>query len=154
MTSQNGQIGAGIWEIAKNETNSTSESWFAWEILLPSENTIANLAGLFSSNLFAQVEVFTDRIVFFDGEVKPGETLLKSFELEQVTSGVMSMSHSRSTDMITNSEIQDGFDQLPLTESHQLVLSVSEPFSISLMAFGLTGILLRRKIICCEKFLL
>ena len=148
LTADTGDIPVGSWSLEKSETNDTSDSWFGWEISLPSANTIADLSGTFSSNLFSQVAVFSDRIVFFDGEVQPGETLQKFFELEQLLAGVMSMSHNRIITTPTLAQINDGFPALPSSETHNITLqTVPEPSTWLLFVVGIGGVLgfLRRK---------
>ena len=105
---------------------------------------------IFSSSHFQQVTVVPERnaIVFHDGEVPSGETLLKTFQVNQSSALTtpLVMSHNRSPVIPTTSAIQNGFPSLPRTSVTVDPQIVPEPATIlgSTTALGF-GALLKRK---------
>lgn len=138
-----GQIPTGVVSVLKHETNATSDTWGAWEISLNPENSSAYLPGTFYSDKFAQVAVFSDRIVFYDGIVMPGETLTKFFQLNHAIEGTLTMSHSKRPllDEVTDDAINNGFPPPSETTTVDITLqTVPEPSStLSLLALGTLG---------------
>lgn len=108
-------IPTGRWSVTKNERNDTGAPWRGWEIIFGPDTEVPPDA-VFSSNFFTQVTAVPSRnaLVFHGGEVPPGATLIKSFEVIQLNTGGMVMSHNRSDSDPTPLEIQDGFPGLPL----------------------------------------
>ncbi|HLG65693.1 MAG TPA: DUF6423 family protein [Ktedonosporobacter sp.] len=91
---------AGEWSIIKSETNLTDSSWFAWQItfgegmfLAPgSEDRV--LARQYKAH-YANAE--KGRLTFYDGEVRPGEAVLKMFTIRTPVPRIV-MAHDREKD--------------------------------------------------------
>jgi len=79
---------AGRWQVIKAETNLTDQTWVAIQAVTDEETTFVNDADtMILSRQFAKSMMTPDqrRLIFYDGEVRPGESLLKVYSLE--TSG-------------------------------------------------------------------
>jgi hypothetical protein len=75
----------GIWQVIKSETNLTDQTWVAIQATADEESTFVNDAEtLILSRQFAKSFMTPDqrRLTFYDGEVRPGEALLKVYTLE------------------------------------------------------------------------
>lgn len=94
----------GVWTFYKAETNLTNESWTMWQILLgdafriPSEVALRKASSRQFKNVLYREDV--NAIMFYNGEVRPGEPVLKIFNVEVVEGGEQPltfgmMSHSR-----------------------------------------------------------
>jgi hypothetical protein len=95
---------AGRWRVVKAETNLTDCSWLAWQVSLGEGTTVAEDA----TNLcrqFGKVHVPDDRsrVTFYDGEIRPGEAILKIFELQTKLPRIV-MAHNR---MDEEEEVED-----------------------------------------------
>jgi hypothetical protein len=78
----------GRWQVIKSETNLTDQTWVAIQATTDEETTFVNDADtMVLSRQFAKSFMTPDqrRLTFYDGEVRPGEALLKVYSLE--TSG-------------------------------------------------------------------
>jgi hypothetical protein len=78
----------GRWQVIKAETNLTDQTWVAIQATTDDETTFVNDADtMILSRQFAKSFMTPDqrRLIFYDGEVRPGESLLKAYSLE--TSG-------------------------------------------------------------------
>lgn len=87
----------GRWQMIKSETNLTDQTWVAIQATTDEESTFVNDADtLVLSRQFAKSFMTPDqrRLVFYDGEVRPGEALLKIYTLE-TSSRRPSYSYSR-----------------------------------------------------------
>lgn len=90
----------GVWTIIKAETNLTKESWTSWVMRLgqgmkiPSDKT----NQLLYSRQFNDAQYFSEynAIVFGNGEVRPGEPVLKIYTVE-LESNVYTLSHGSRT---------------------------------------------------------
>ncbi|GAB3463440.1 DUF6423 family protein [Actinophytocola sediminis] len=75
----------GRWQIIKSETNLTDQTWVAMQVTTD-ENThfVEDGDAMVMSRQFAKTFLTPDmrRLTFFDGEVRPGEAVLKVFEIE------------------------------------------------------------------------
>jgi hypothetical protein len=103
---------AGRWQVVKSETNLTDRAWKAWQITFGEGTTMAadghNLCRQFSS---LYVTDAGDRLCFYDGEIRPGEAVLKMFTVEAKVSRIV-MAHNRPTE-----EEEEGDDiDFPTTE--------------------------------------
>lgn len=96
----------GVWTFIKAEVNLTDEPWVAWQIALGGKCVIPTKEDdrLIQCRQFEECEYFEDRghLAFFNGEVRPGEPILKVFnvmvpEAGDFAAGILVMSHSRLT---------------------------------------------------------
>jgi hypothetical protein len=75
----------GLWTFIKAEVNLTKDPWLAWQITLGENFKIPRLKKdrLVQCRQFKRAEYVPDRgaLVFTDGEVRPGESVLKVFNL-------------------------------------------------------------------------
>jgi hypothetical protein len=75
----------GRWQVIKSETNLTDQTWVAVQATTDEESTFVNDADtMVLSRQFAKSFMTPDqrRLTFYDGEVRPGEALLKVYSLE------------------------------------------------------------------------
>jgi hypothetical protein len=75
----------GRWQVIKSETNLTNQTWVAIQATTDEESAFVNDADtLVLSRQFAKSFMTPDqrRLTFYDGEVRPGEALLKVYTLE------------------------------------------------------------------------
>lgn len=104
----------GLWTVIKAETNLTEETWVAWQIRFPTNTKIAfKEEGWFACRQFEKI-VYNEEInavIFMDGEVRPGEPILKVFTIDIGDQQEIMPSHHRlvmkTPDDIRNA--QDGF---------------------------------------------
>lgn len=90
----------GEYTVIKAEVNLTDEPWLAWQITLgdgtrlPSENP----ANLLLARQFKRTKYLShnNSILFYDGEVRPGDAIFKIARLE-ITKPKMILSHNRAT---------------------------------------------------------
>jgi hypothetical protein len=76
---------AGRWQVIKSETNLTSAAWLAWQMIASDGSRfVEDSSAMMVSQQFKQTFMAPDgrRIVFYDGEVRPGEAVLKLFSIE------------------------------------------------------------------------
>jgi hypothetical protein len=73
----------GRWQVIKAETNLTDQTWVAMQAVMDEESTFLDDAMLMSPQ-FAKSFMTPDqrRLTFYDGEVRPGETVLKTYSME------------------------------------------------------------------------
>jgi hypothetical protein len=118
----------GRWQVIKSETNLTDQTWVAMQATLDEDSTFVDDAEvLLMSRQFAKTFMTPDlrRLTFYDGEVRPGEALLKVYSLD-TTSRKPAYVHSRYSPvaadgpMKTPEEIErlvaDGMPQRPVVE--------------------------------------
>lgn len=75
----------GRWQIIKSETNLTDQTWVAMQVTTDEDTHFVDGAdAMVMSRQFAKTFLTPDlrRLTFFDGEVRPGEAVLKVFEIE------------------------------------------------------------------------
>ena len=75
----------GRWQIIKSETNLTDKTWVAMQAVTDENSTFVNDADtMVVSRQFAKSFMTPDqrRLTFYDGEVRPGEALLKMYSLD------------------------------------------------------------------------
>jgi hypothetical protein len=97
----------GLWTFIKAEVNLSDDAWYAWKITLGRGFRIPRNPGdrYAVARQFAQAHYLDDQnsILFTDGEVRPGESVLKVFNVElDAPGGAMnlgSMAHSRLIDI-------------------------------------------------------
>lgn len=76
---------AGRWQVIKSETNLTDQTWVAMQVTTDEDTHFVNDADtLVLSRQFAKTFMTPDlrRLTFYEGEVRPGEAVLKVFTLE------------------------------------------------------------------------
>jgi hypothetical protein len=119
---------AGRWQVIKAETNLTDQTWVAMQVTCDEDSHFVNDADtLVLSRQYAKSFMTPDqrRLTFYDGEVRPGEAVLKVFSLE--TSGRRpAYAHARYSPIGTDSPeqsaqslerlIQDGMPERPVVE--------------------------------------
>lgn len=118
----------GRWQIIKSETNLTDQTWVAMQVVTDEDSTFVNdEETLVLSRQFSKSFMTPDqrRLTFYDGEVRPGEAVLKVYTLE-TGSRRPSYSYSRyspiSTDTAEQSAqtlqdlITDGMGERPVVE--------------------------------------
>jgi len=74
--------------VIKSETNLTSQTWVAMQATLDEDSTFVNDADtMVMSRQFAKSFMTPDlrTLTFFDGEVRPGEALLKVYSLDSTS---------------------------------------------------------------------
>jgi hypothetical protein len=118
----------GRWQIIKSETNLTEATWVALQVTTDEDSIFVNDADtLVLSRQFAKSFMTPDqrRLTFYDGEVRPGEAVLKVYTLE--TSGRRpSYAYSRYSPIATDTAeqsaqtleqlVRDGMTQRPVVE--------------------------------------
>jgi hypothetical protein len=75
----------GRWQVIKSETNLTDQTWVAIQATTDDESVFVSDADtMVMSRQFAKSFITPDhrRLTFYDGEVRPGEALLKVYTLE------------------------------------------------------------------------
>jgi hypothetical protein len=75
----------GRWQIIKSETNLTDQTWVAMQVTTDEDSHFVDGAdAMVLSRQFGKTFMTPDqrRLMFFDGEVRPGEAVLKVFEIE------------------------------------------------------------------------
>jgi hypothetical protein len=90
---------AGIWHIVKSETNLTPLPWLTWQMTCDDDTRFSgDEQALMVSRQFRKTFMTPDRdrITFYDGEVRPGEAVLKMFTIEAAKKRVV-LSHGRFT---------------------------------------------------------
>ena len=76
---------SGRWQVIKSETNLTDQTWVAMQITTDDDTTFVNDSGsVVMSTQFGKTFMTPDlrRLTFYDGEVRPGESGMKIFDLE------------------------------------------------------------------------
>src|SRR3954467_8007115 len=73
----------GRWQVIKAETNLTDRTWVAMQAVMDEDSTFLDDQMLMSPQ-FAKSFMTPDqrRLTFYDGEVRPGETVLKTYSME------------------------------------------------------------------------
>jgi hypothetical protein len=75
----------GRWQVIKSVSNLTNQTWVAIQATTDEESSIVNDQDTaILSRQFAKSFMTPDqrRLIFYDGEVRPGESLLKMYSLE------------------------------------------------------------------------
>ena len=75
----------GRWQVIKSVSNLTDQTWVAIQVITDEESSIINDENTaILSRQFAKSFMTPDqrRLIFYDGEVRPGESLLKMYSLE------------------------------------------------------------------------
>lgn len=125
---------SGVWNIIKAETNLTDESWSAWEVGLGYKNTIPESPGQPICRQFqkASYDRLKNSIVFFDGEIRTGEPILKMYTVEvEEGANEICMNHKRIVQSEFNTmgasfeQVRQRFDSMVLSEIEILVPSIT-----------------------------
>lgn len=75
----------GRWQVIKSVSNLTEQTWVAIQVVTDEESSIVSDPDtMILSRQFAKTFITPDqrRLIFYDGEVRPGESLLKMYTLE------------------------------------------------------------------------
>lgn len=75
----------GRWQIIKSETNLTDQTWVAMQVTTDADSTlVVDEDNMIMSRQFSKTFLTPDhrRLTFYDGEVRPGEAVLKVFTIE------------------------------------------------------------------------
>ncbi|MEC3976941.1 DUF6423 family protein [Amycolatopsis sp. H20-H5] len=118
----------GRWQIIKSETNLTDQTWVAMQVVTDEDSTFVNdEETLVLSRQFSKSFMTPDqrRLTFYDGEVRPGEAVLKVYTLE-TTGRRPTYAYSRYSPIATDTAeqsaqtleqlISDGMRQRPVVE--------------------------------------
>jgi hypothetical protein len=118
----------GRWQVIKSETNLTDQTWVAMQITTDDDTTFVNDAdSVITSTQFGKMFMTPDlrRLTFYDGEVRPGESAMKVFDLESA-GGQPAYAHAKysriSSDSLEQSEealqqlVANGMSQRPVLE--------------------------------------
>lgn len=87
----------GRWQVIKSETNLTDKTWVAMQVTTDEDtHFVEGGDAMIMSRQFAKTFLTPDlrRLTFYDGEVRPGEAVLKVFEIES-TNRRPTYSHAR-----------------------------------------------------------
>lgn len=89
----------GRWQVIKSETNLTDRTWRAWQVGFGAGTTASVEEPHHASRQYASTFVPEDRsrVTFHDGEVRPGEPILKMFTVE-CAGPELSLTHNRYVD--------------------------------------------------------
>lgn len=88
---------AGRWQVVKSESNLTDSPWLTWQMTCDEDTRfVADDDAVMVSRQFSKTFMTPDqdRITFYDGEVRPGEAVLKMFTIEASKKRV-TISHGR-----------------------------------------------------------
>jgi hypothetical protein len=120
---------AGRWQVIKSETNLTDQPWLAWQMTAGDDTRfVQDQQTMMVSQQYGQTFMTPDekRIVFYDGEVRPGEAVLKLFTIECGRRRRGNISHARFTPAPTESPsktknrleaaVPAGFEPKPVIE--------------------------------------
>jgi len=118
---------AGRWQVIKSETNLTDKIWVAMQVTTDEDTHFVDGAdAMIISRQFAKTFLTPDlrRLTFYDGEVRPGEAVLKVFEIES-TSRRPAYAHARYTPISSDTAeasaesleklVADGMPQRPVS---------------------------------------
>jgi hypothetical protein len=118
----------GRWQVIKSETNLTDQTWVAMQVVTDEDSTfVSDTDTLIMSRQFAKSFMTPDqrRLTFYDGEVRPGEAVLKMYSLD-AGGRKPTYSYSRYSPIATDSAeqsqrtleelIADGMQQRPVVE--------------------------------------
>lgn len=124
---------AGVWQVIKAETNLTNEAWSAWQVGLGYRNVIPQFPLVPLCRQFAEGVNLPDsnRIIFFNGDIRPGEPILKSFQVELEEGATeLCLNHSRilksrlKTEGMSVGEVANAFDEMRNPEIEIIVPSM------------------------------
>lgn len=95
----------GRWQVIKSETNLTDRVWVAMQITTDDDTTFVNdSSSVITSTQFSKMFMTPDlrRLTFYDGEVRPGESAMKVFDLE--CTGKPTYAHAKYSRISTDSQ--------------------------------------------------
>ncbi|QNE79696.1 hypothetical protein F0344_34815 (plasmid) [Streptomyces finlayi] len=118
----------GCWQVIKSETNLTDRTWVAMQATTDEDSVFVTDADtLVMSRQFAKSFITPDqrRLTFYDGEVRPGEAVVKMYSLE-TTGRKPTYSYSRYSPVAADSPadmaktlerlVAEGMPQRPVIE--------------------------------------
>lgn len=118
----------GRWQVIKSETNLTDRTWVAMQASTDEDSVfVADADTLVMSRQFAKSFITPDqrRLTFYDGEVRPGEAVVKMYTLE-TTGRKPTYAYSRYSPVATDSPVDtaktlerlvaEGMPQRPVIE--------------------------------------
>ncbi|OZM72039.1 hypothetical protein CFN78_17385 [Amycolatopsis antarctica] len=119
----------GRWQVIKSETNLTDQTWVAMQVTADEDTHFVDDGdAMILSRQFAKTFITPDqrRLTFYEGEVRPGEAVLKVFELE-TTARRPAYMHARYSPLPADSAetsagkldrlVTDGMPQRPVLET-------------------------------------
>jgi hypothetical protein len=104
----------GRWQIIKSETNLTDQTWAAMQVTTDEDTTFVTDADtMILSRQFAKSFVTPDarRLMFYDGEVRPGEAVLKVFSIE-ASQRRPSYAHARYSPIAADEDVTSKLEQI------------------------------------------
>jgi hypothetical protein len=113
---------AGRWQVIKSETNLTDQTWAAVEVTTDEDSHLVNDPDTMTiARQYSKSFMTPDmrRITFYDGEVRPGESLLKVYSMETSSRRPMYMyKYSPAGDSAQDAEklMADGLPEQPVVE--------------------------------------
>lgn len=107
---------SGRWQIIKSETNLTDQTWVAMQVTTDEDTYLVNDADtMILSRQFSKTFMTPDqrRLTFYEGEVRPGEAVLKVFTVE-CSKRRPTYAHARYSPITTDSpeRYSDALDRL------------------------------------------
>ena len=103
----------GRYTLIKAETNLTDQPWCAWQIGLGDGVTlpVMNPTNMLLSRQFRKCKYNQDRasILFYDGEVRPGDAIFKMAHLD-IAGPAMILSHGRATPSLWDFPVEEETD--------------------------------------------
>lgn len=123
----------GRWQVIKAETNLTDQTWVAMQVVTDADSTFVD-DELVLSRQFAKSFITPDqrRLTFYDGEVRPGESVLKTYTLE-ASGTAPTYAYSRYSPITTDTAEQSSrtLDELVRDGMQQrLVIELVVPVSV------------------------
>ncbi|MFC5064264.1 DUF6423 family protein [Actinomycetospora atypica] len=118
----------GRWQVIKAETNLTDRTWIAMQVVVGGDSTIVDDDdAVLLSRQFSKSFLTPDqrRVVFYDGEVRPGESVLKVYSLDAGTTrpaysysqySPVTAETTAETGLTIEDIVRDGIPQRPVVE--------------------------------------
>lgn len=113
---------SGRWQVIKSETNLTDQTWVAVEVTTDEDSHLVNDPDTMTiARQFSKSFMTPDmrRITFYDGEVRPGESLLKVYSMDTSSRRPMYMyKYNPAGDSAQDTEklMADGLPDQPVIE--------------------------------------
>lgn len=110
------KLPSGRWKIVRAQVNYTNKRWMAWQIAFGDNTRIVETGNAVASRQFTKFCVLPkhNALVLYDGEVIPGEPLLKMFEVDQINEGNLVMTYHGTFEKPSTEQVKEGFPQRPI----------------------------------------
>ena len=110
------KLPSGRWKVIRAQVNYTNKRWMAWQIAFGDNTRIVETGNAVASRQFTKFCVLPkhNALVLYDGEVIPGEPLLKMFEVDQINEGNLVMTYHGTFEKPTPEQVKEGFPQRPI----------------------------------------